>query len=135
MYWLHSDSIEIFNRTLYDMLHSDVLRGKSVILAGDMNIDLLKQNLPHISAFIAIMLSTTFLPAITKVTRFPPAGSSVATSKLDHIWINRLCTFKGGIICIDNTDYGPAFVKLPIVSTKNHPIKLTFRILRGKLKF
>ena len=133
VYRPHTDSIENFNKTLYDMLHTDVLRGKAVILAGDMNVDLLKQNLPHISAFVDIMQSTTFLPAITKATRFPPAGSSVAPSLLDHIWINMLCTFKGGIISIDNTDHCPAFVKIPIVSAKNHSIKLSFRIHQPNL--
>ena len=128
VYRPHSDIIENFNETLYEMLHSDVLRGKSVILMGDMNIDLLKQNLPHVSAFVDIMHSTTFVPAITKATRFPPAGSAIAPSLLDHIWTNRLSIFTSGIICIDNTDHCPAFMKLSIDCPTNRAIKLTFRI-------
>ena len=127
VYRPHSDTIENFNDTINAMLHSDVLKGKSLVLIGDINIDLLKYELPHVAAFSNTMQSLSFTPVITKATRFPPPGSDIAPSLLDHIWINKFSSYIAGIILIDNTDHCPAFLKLPIEGNKCSKIKLSFR--------
>ena len=86
IYRPHSDTIENFNDTINTMLHCDVLKRKSLVLMGDINIDLLKYDLSHVTTFSNTMQALSFTPVITKVTRFPPAGSDIAPSLLDHIW-------------------------------------------------
>ena len=99
-----------------------------MVLLGDVNVDLLKHSLPHVSMFVSTMQSMSFLPIITKATRFPPAGSLGAPSLLDHIWLNKFSSYIAGIILIDNTDHCPTFLKLPIAGDNNSKIKLHFRI-------
>ena len=88
----------------------------------------IKQDLPHIAAFINTMQSVSFIPLISIATRFPPAGSQISPSLLDHIWINKLCAVLSGVICMDNTDHCPTFTKVPIEVANNEKIKLSFRI-------
>ena len=128
LYRPHSDTIENFNGKLLEMLLSDRLRGMSVVLLGDVKVDLLKQESLHIASFIDIMQSVSFIPLISIATRFPPAGSQIAPSLLDHIWLNKLCTVSSGVICMDNTDHCPTFVKVPLEVANSDTIKLTFRI-------
>ena len=77
MYRLHSDTIERFNGVIGAMLLSAVLRGKKVILMGDINIDLLKCNSNYIAGFMNTMHSVTFTPVVTKATRFLPGNSPI----------------------------------------------------------
>ena len=127
IYRPHSDTIENFNHAVDAMLHDDILKGKTLVLLGDINVDLLKYSQPHVEAFSNIMHSLSFTPVITKATRFAPPGSDIAPSLLDHIWINKFSSYIGGIILIDNTDHCPAFLKLPINSNNCNKIKLCFR--------
>ena len=127
VYRPHSDSIENFNGTLLAMLHDQVLKGKQVMLIGDINVDLLKCDSNYISAFVDTMQSVGFLPVITKATRFPPGDSHGAPSLLDHIWINRFDRYVAGIISIDNTDHCPAFIKFPMLIAADNKVKLSFR--------
>ena len=128
VYRPHANTIENFNEALLNILHDDTLRGRSVVLLGDINIDLLKQDAPHVAAFVNFMQSVCFTPVITNATRFPPPGSQIAPSLLDHIWLNRLRTFTGGILCMDSTDHCLIFVKLPVDAANEKKIEVTFRI-------
>ena len=83
IYRPHSDTIENFSRTMYIMLHKNVLNGKQVIFIGDVNVDLLKCNSNYIAEFIDMMQSVTFTPVITKATRFSPGNSHGAPSLLN----------------------------------------------------
>ena len=122
-----SDTIENFNDTINAILHSDILKGKSLVLMGDINIDLLNYGLPHVEAFSNTMQSLSFTPVITKATVFLSADSDIAPSLLDHIWINKFSSYIAGIILIDNTDHCPAFLKLSIEGNNCGKIKLCFR--------
>ena len=127
IYRPHSDTIEHFNHTIEAMLHDDVLKGMSLVLLGDINIDLLKYCQLHVEAFSNIMHSLSFTLVITKSTRFAPPGSDIAPSLFDHIWISKLGSYISGIILIDNSDHYPAFLKLPINGNNCNKIKLCFR--------
>ena len=127
VYRPHSDIIENFNEVVLTMLQARTLKGRQVILIGDINIDLLKCDSKYIAAFVDTMQSVGFAPAITKATRFPPGDSRGSPSLLDHIWLNRLDTYIGGIIAIDNTDHCPAFIKLPVAAVGSNKIKLSIR--------
>ena len=128
VYRPHSGTVEDFNTNIDSMLQSAAVRGKSVIVLGDMNVDLLKYNSPHVVAFRDTMQSYSFFPIITKATRFPPPSSLAPPSLLDHIWTNRLGVCTSGIILLDGTDHCSVFVKLPIIQNIENKIKLTFRL-------
>ena len=104
------------------MLHSDVLKSKQVLVLGDINIDLLKSDSPGVAEFANTMQSVSFIPVITKPTRFPAGNSAIAPSLLDHIWVNRFNAFTSGIIVVDSTDHCPVFIKIPIVASISEKI-------------
>ena len=128
VYRPHSDSIDNFYQQLDQMLQSPLINNKSIIVLGDINIDLLKHYTQPVTEFINTMQTLSFIPVITKPTRFPPADSRGDPSLLDHIWINSLREYYSGVLCIDITDHCPVFVNIPISHKYNDTVKLTFRI-------
>ena len=118
IYRPHSDHIEHFCGLVDEMLHSPRLIGKSVIVIGDLNIDLLKQNNQSVKTFMDTMQAMNFIPLITKATRFPSAEGMGAPSLLDHIWTNSFVQFSTGIITVDITDHCPVFLNLPNILYK-----------------
>ena len=53
------------------MMHDNAMRNKKIILAGDININLLNQQCLAVETFITNLQSLHFIPVITKPTRFP----------------------------------------------------------------
>ena len=104
-----SGNVLDFLSDLNDILLSPLLKNKSIIVAGDCNIDLLDINSSSVAAYMASMRSLYFLPIITKPTRFPPNDSAGHPSSLDHIWLNECCSSRAGIIYFDQTDHLPTF--------------------------
>jgi hypothetical protein len=127
LYRLHGDSIENFSLKLMEMLHHAKLSGKKVVILGDFNVNILDQSSVVVSSFIAELYSLSFLPLITRATRFPPPGSNSEPSALDQIWINSLQRCSSGIIFSDISDHCPTFVHVPIVTDSSDKIKITFR--------
>ena len=125
VYRPYAGPIDDFSIQIGRLLQSSVLRGKSVILLGDINIDLLRTTCIGVLEFKNTMQSLSFLPVITKATRFPPGNAAGSPSLLDHIWVNTIRTFSTGILNIDITDHCLTFINFPIVS-KVHKIKLSF---------
>ena len=70
IYRPHSDSIDNFNTHFSDILNNRLLRNKFCIIMGDLNICLLKPNVPNLN-FSNLLFSHHFNPLITKATRFP----------------------------------------------------------------
>ena len=128
IYKPHSCSVNEFSVELDRMLHSVALRGKAVILLGDLNIDLLKQNSNHTTDFANNMRSLNYFPIITKATRFPVGEAAGSPSLLDHIWFNSIRRFNSGIITFALTDHCPVFVNILTPVNSDEKIKLTFRI-------
>jgi exonuclease III len=128
IYRPHADTIDNFSVQVEGMLRDDALVNSRVILAGDLNINLLSQNCNHVTNFVSCMQSLHFLPTITKPTRFPSNEQLGVPSLLDHIWFNSLCSYNTGIFSIDITDHCPTFIKIHIPIEPNEKIKLTFRI-------
>ena len=124
-------NVEIFNDILSRILNDDRVVNRNVILVGDMNINLLD---PVVSTdqYVSLFQSLSFLPYISKPTRFPPVDSGAAPTLLDHIWYNKLNNCSGGIICNDITDHCPIFINIPCVQKHNkNNIKVTFRCHSG----
>ena len=119
-------SIDDFSEILSNILAESIFSGKFVMLVGDMNINLMNSD-QNVSNFVNIMQAYHFYPIISKPTRFPP-NLHEAPSLIDHIWINRLNSFKSGIISLDLTDHCPIFLLYPIPNTcSNEKIEVQFR--------
>ena len=128
IYRPHSESKEEFILAIDGMLQSDLLRGKTVIVMGDLNIDLLKQGNIHVTAFVDNMRSLNYLPLITKPTRFPVGEGAGSPSLLDHIWFNSLRRVESEIISIDMTDHCPTFIDVIAAIDSEEKNKLSLLI-------
>ena len=127
IYRPHNDSIENFVDRLSLILNNDILRGKKVVIMGDLNINLLLQN-PQVELFCTEMYSQAFIPHISKPTRFPPQGANINPSLLDHIWSNCFLDCRGGIFTLELSDHLPCFLRIPINNAEsNEKVKLSFR--------
>ena len=128
IYRPHSGSIEEFSIQLDRMLQSNILRGKTVIVVGDLNVDLLKVNNNQTSNFVDSMRSLNYLPVISRATRFPVGEAAGCPALLDHIWFNSIRGFDSGIINVDLTDHCPVFINVRTSFNPDQKIKLTFRL-------
>ena len=128
MYRPHIKPIMDFSADLTILLQNDMLANKEIVLAGDLNIDLLKQDDSSMTDFVTSLQSLSFFPVITKPTRFPSGNQKGNPSILDHIWCNNLSHFSSGILFCDVTDHCPLFYRFvrPIGNNSNK-IKLSFR--------
>ena len=127
VYRPHSQSIASFNEMFFNILDSNILSGKKLLIAGDLNINLLDENENNNHEFICSLQSMQFLPVITKPTRIP--NNNQMPSLLDHIWINFFATYHSGILLTDViSDHCPTFINIPSLhSDTNHKVKLSFR--------
>ena len=128
IYRPHSDSIENFTSTLNEIFNHDIIRNKNFIVIGDLNINLLLNNL-DVNNFLTMMQSYHLIPIITKPTCFP--ANSENPSLLDHIWINKITNYSCGVIESDLTDHCPIFIRIPIrnISSENNFKKINFRLV------
>ena len=85
----------------------------AAILAGDMDIDLIKYTLESVASFISTMISYRYLPYITLPTRI----TQFSATSIDHISMkqsnkeNVLSTLYGMFYC-DISDHLPCFISL-----------------------
>ena len=133
IYRPHSDTIENFNSHFSDFLKHRLLRNKSCIIMGDLNICLLKPNVPNVN-FSNLLFSHHFNPLITKATRFPQRDGE-EPSCIDHIWMNKYFELDTGILCIDVSDHLPTFLNLNL-NTFQHDekVKIQFRVINDFYK-
>ena len=97
------------------------LRDKAVMLCGDINIDLILDNIN--SDFFNILYEKNFFPLINIPTRVTYQSATC----IDHIWFNRLkCKFSGAIVS-DISDHFPIFCILGVTRGRDL-IKKTFRL-------
>ena len=133
VYRPHSDTINNFNEHFSNFLESPLLRSKSCIILGDLNICLLKDN-PHNVDYSNLLFSHHYTPIITKPTHFSQVNG-VLPSLLDHIFLNKICSYSCGILELDLTDHLPTFLNLnyDLVDT-NEKIKIQFRLINDSTK-
>jgi hypothetical protein len=127
LYRPHTDTIQNFSLRLIELLSSGCMANGRIVVMGDFNINLLAQDSPHVDAFINDLQSLSFIPVITKPTRFPPHGSNISPTALDHIWTNTLQPYSSGIIITDISDHCPNFIHLPCALKNSDKIKIYFR--------
>jgi len=116
-----------FSDYVLNLLHTLLITRKTVVVAGDLNINLLLSDSNCVKDFVNGMRALNFLPTITKPTRFPSSDSQVDPSLLDHIWFNGMVQYSSGIICFDVTDHFPVFLSLSMPSKSDSKIEVSFR--------
>ena len=129
VYRPHISTNENFIAALDLLLENEIIKSsKLVIIAGDMNINLLDDNSSETQNYLSYLQSKHFLPGILKPTRFSSVDRILPTC-LDHIWVNNLTPFSSGIILHDVTDHAPNFIsfKPPSPPDVNTRIKISFR--------
>ena len=111
-----------------------------LILAGDININLLNQNnLVYVNNFISCMFEFGLIPVITAPTKINTGNHITRFTLLDHIWVSDwLINQQSFIFPLDITDHFPvsAILRFPFSISFKEP-KCRFRSLgqRGKLTF
>ena len=135
VYRPHTDNVENFIVALQEILSNDLLQNKTIILAGDMNINLMNHNTNYVNHYISMLNSLNFVQAINKPTRFPDGSNSIYNpSCLDHIFINKLTTFTAPIFFTDISDHcGTALcIKTERQPQSNIISKLKFRLINDE---
>ena len=99
---------------------------KTIVLAGDLNIDLLKYNSHNqTNQFTNMLVSNNLMPKITLPTRITPTSATL----IDHIFSNidqTKCV--AGTIKTDITDHYSSFITLSTQIKRNaHPKFITYR--------
>ena len=126
------DDDEPFLDALHEILSSNLLHNKTIILAGDMNINLLKNHDNYVKQYISMLNSLNFVQVITKATRFPNGATSTYNpSCLDHIFINKFTETSGPIFFADISDHCPTSLAFEIknnTQSTNEKQKINFRL-------
>ena len=103
---------------------------KNVILAGDMNIDLIKHTNENVISYMSTMMSYRYLPYVTLPTRI----TQFSTTCIDHIFVKKsykekvISTLCGMFHC-DISDHLPCFISFQYASnscTGNKPMTRIF---------
>ena len=123
-------SISSFLGELEIILMDQNLRGKILILAGDVNIDLSETNTSDTSNYMNLISSMHFFPVINEITRLSTNDNgNVSASILDHILVNRMVPCSSGVLLQDISDHYPAFAhfQFKIKNTNKENLKIVFR--------
>jgi len=110
IYRPHSDTVTNFIEALEKIIQDQLLNRAKIVIAGDLNINLLNDSCGDVQNFIYTLQSLNFIPVVTKPTRFQGDGDSQSATLLDHIWTNNLVEYTSGIILYDLTDHCPTFM-------------------------
>ena len=129
VYRPHTDTEENFIHALHEILSNSLLQNKTVIIAGDMNINILDHNNNSVNQYLCMLNSLNYMQTINKATRF--SNTEFNSSCLDHISINIITPYTGLIYFADISDHcGTAlYTKLnntPLLNNKKH--KTSFRL-------
>lgn len=107
--------VDCFSEKLSEILLSNDLRGKQIILMGDFNINLLELDThPPTHNFLTHIQSLNYFTHISRPTRFPDGLQAGDPSLLDHIYTNFFLPFKSGILLHDISDHLPVFIHIPL---------------------
>lgn len=125
-----SGSLIDFIDSMVSILSDVKLLRKDIIIAGDMNVNLLKvQSDPSVTNFIGTLQSLNFIPLVTNETRFDN-NANVLPSCLDQIWTNKIIASSAGVIYYTITDHCPTFAIWKFLSDNHSSVKhkISFRL-------
>ena len=128
IYRPHSDNIDGFSTALENIMSDRDFPSCSTVLGGDFNVNLFSES-EDVEILLDMMRSHHYLQTILSITR--PGYNISASSLIDHIWINHLCSYTSGVIETGITDHHTLFIKLPFSFTRiaSEKIRITFRDL------
>ena len=100
-------NIPDFLVALEELFSHRSLLGKLIVVSGDMNLNISDQNLTAVQNYLSLLNSFSFLPAITKPTRFAANNNSnsITATTLDHIFVNKVLPFHSGVFTYDLSDH------------------------------
>ena len=104
-----------FVSKLESILTNPSLTNKTVVLAGDMNIDLTNVSSNHVNLYLSTLNSLNFYSTISQPTR-SVRGFSNNDSLLDHIFINKLGPFNSTVFMYDISDHRGTSLVYPLSS-------------------
>ena len=114
-----------------DILLNTLGRYKSVIIAGDINIDLMKFEIDGIMNYISSLLSQRYLPFITLPTRI----TSHSATCIDHIFFKQSTPSLdsvSGIFYCDISDHLPCFISIVSGKACNNSKRPLIRLFSEK---
>ena len=118
VYRPHTDSAENFIHALQNILTNHLLHNKTIIIAGDMNINILNHNDNSVNLYLSMLNSLNFVQTINKATRFPDGRNSTYNpSCLDHIFINKLTPYIAPIYFAHISDHCGSAIHLKMEET------------------
>ena len=121
--------IDVFNETLRELLSMVNREKKSVILMGDMNVDLLHFDTNEkTNIYLNNVTSNGLLPIITRPTRVTNHSATL----IDHIITNKIENYISGIILTDIADHFGAFGIFKNGEIQRKPNKIVTRIFNDK---
>jgi len=88
-------------------------RNAHTIVVGDTNVDLISPS-EQGTEFINMCHSTSLVPLISVPTRV----TQEHVSCIDHVWYNKLCDVRAGVLRVDITDHYPVFAVIPVQSER-----------------
>ena len=96
--------------SLESLLNDELLKDRSIIITGDINIDLLDINSRKTIDYVNFLHSFHFMPIIDKITRYSTNREfSLNGTILDHVFINKPVSLSAGVILHSLSDHCPTF--------------------------
>ena len=122
-------NITQFGEQLKPMLQHRTFKNSSSILLGDFNINLLEHATHNETGeYLNMMQSHSFIPLISRPTRFPEGEQNARPSLLDHIYTNFIHHSIAGIIHYHITDHLPVFLNMVLPEKPSSSEKIKFRL-------
>ena len=129
------DNIKQFCKHFKSILQHRTFKNSNSILLGDFNINLL-EHATHAETgnYLNMMQSLSFIPLISRPTRFPEGNQNARPSLLDHIYTNFIHQSIAGIIHYNITDHLPVFLNMVLPEKPNSTEKIRFRLFTRENK-
>ena len=129
MYRPPNSNVVDFLTYISDLAKNPVFRNKDCFLLGDYNIDLLKSGNDHsTNEFLETLLSSSFLPLISKPTRVTDHSATL----IDNMFCNVLPLPDSFIILSDITDHFPVMTYFTLKTFVNDS-KLSFPLFKRRV--
>ena len=130
-----SNNVKEFRKEISKILKDKFFSKSKSILIGDFNINLLQhQEHQETNNFLNTMQELSYLPAITRPTRFPEGAQVGSPSLLDHLFINFSPPSISGILHYKISDHLPIFINILTPKQKQLDKKIQFRLFNQENK-
>ena len=117
-----NDNPRLFLEHLESLMNNEIVsQAKFIILAGDLNINLLDGS-GHTEDLVSLLQSFSLISVIDQPTRFLPSNPG-NSSLIDQIWIPNFSTCKSGVFDFDLSDHNPCFAHFSFNSSFKEKFK------------